>query len=120
MYIANLDGATDPTISVDVDDQSGSGTSLASDRFTAPLREGPYGLGNPIDFVPETLTFTALSDTVSISIGNQSFTGIMGIDNVSVVAVPEPKAAATLLLGVCGLGGGWVVRRRLRTKRAAV
>ncbi len=111
LYIANLDGATDPKISAVASADSGTGATLASALFTAPV-EGPYGNGT-IDFVQETLVFVPTTGTVSFSIGNQSLTGTMGIDNVSLAAVPEPTALATLLAGAAALGG-LLVRRRAR------
>ena len=109
VYIANLDGAPDPNVSVTVTNgTSGSGAVLASEVFTAPV-EGPYGDGT-IDFVPETLDFTTASTAITISIGNDSYTGVMGIDNVSLaLAVPEPSTWATVLggVGLLGLAVRW-------------
>ena len=110
--IANLDGATDPNMSaVASDGTTGSGTVLSQETVSAPKSEGPYGQGT-IDFVSETLTFTAASDSVTFSIGNQSKTGTMGLDNVSLAAVPEPTTTAAMLMGTAALAG--VVFRRRR------
>ncbi len=114
IYIANLDGAPDPNIGVTVEFNSTGdipigGSPDASATFTAPV-EGPYGATGIIDFVPETLTFTPTVDTIDININNQSNKGVMGIDNVSLVAVPEPGPAAAVLMGLAGLA--MVVRRR--------
>ncbi len=110
--IANLDGASDPKVLLTVEPNSTStGTPLASATFTAPV-EGPYGSGT-IDFVPETLIFTATSNVVSLNINNSSKTGVMGIDSVSLVAVPEPTTAAGMLLGAAGLVAV-LARRRLQ------
>ncbi len=109
-YIANLDGATDPKINASASEDSGSGTLLNSVTFTAPV-EGPYGSGT-IDFVPETMNFTALDGTVSFSFNNESKTGVMGLDNFSVAAVPEPTTLALML------GGRGVVGAAVRLRRA--
>ena len=111
--IANLDGATDPNISIVASDGTdGSGTVLGTEIVEAPVGIGPYGTGY-IDFVPETLDFTAASGSVTFSIGNQSKTGTMGIDNVSLAVVPEPTTVATALLGM-GTLAGILFRRRAR------
>ena len=113
VYIADLDGATDPNVSVvATDGTDGTGTILSQQTFEAPVSTGPYGQGT-IDFVPETLDFTAMSSNVTFSIGNQSKTGTMGIDNVSLAAVPEPSTTAAALLGVAALAGV-TIRRRAR------
>ena len=108
-YIANLDGATDPKVNASASEDSGTGTLLNSVTFTAPV-EGPYGNGT-IDFVQETMNFTALDGTVSFSFSNFSKTGVMGLDNFSVAAVPEPTALAMICGGV-GLAGAVACRRR--------
>ena len=110
IYIANLDGATDPKVSLSVEyNAAGTGNPAASATFTAPAG-GPYG-SSSINFVPETLTFTPTSDVIDFNINNQSKTGVMAIDNVSLVAaVPEPKPAVAVLMGVAGLA--MIVRRR--------
>ena len=70
MYIANLDGASDPNMSIVASDgTTGSGTVLGTKTVEAPVGTGPYGSGY-IDFVPETLTFTAASTGITFSIGN--------------------------------------------------
>ena len=107
-YIANLDGAHDPNIYATASEDSGSGTLLNGVTFTAPV-EGPYGNGT-IDFVQETMNFTALDSTVSFSFSNQSKQGVMGLDNFSVAAVPEPSAWA--LLGSSGALLAVLIRRR--------
>ncbi len=114
VYIADLDGAADPNASIVASDgTTGSGTVLGSETVEAPVSTGPYGTGT-IDFVPETLDFTAASSSVTFSIGNQSRTGTMGFDNVSLAAVvPEPTTAATALLGAATLTG-IMFRRRTR------
>ena len=118
IYIANLDGANDPNISLTVEyNATSTGNPAASATFSAPAGEGPYGNGT-IDFVPETLIFTPTSNTISFNIGNQSKTGTMGIDNVSLVAVPEPTTTAAALLGTAGLAV-LALRRRRRTNQAA-
>ena len=117
VYIADLDGATDPYINLTVSDGlDGEGTVLASQDFEAPVGTGPYGDGT-IDFVPETLDFTALTDGVTLSIGNDSLTGVMGVDNVSLAAVPEPTTVATLLLGTAAFGGLAVRRRKMAAQK---
>ncbi len=114
VYIANLDGATDPNISIVASNgTTGSGAVLGTEIVEAPVSTGPYGAGT-IDFVPETLDFTAASTSVTFSIGNQSRTGTMGIDNVSLAAVPEPTTTATALLGAAALAGA-LFRRRTRS-----
>ena len=111
VYIADLDGALDPNISIVASDgTSGSGTVLGTEIVEAPVGTGPYGTGY-IDFVPEILDFTAASSSVTFSIGNQSKTGTMGIDNVSLAAVPEPTTVATALLGAAALAGSLFRRR---------
>ena len=113
VYIANLDKAQDPNIGVTASDGlDGEGTILNSEEFEAPVGTGPYGIGY-IDFVPETLDFTAMSDGVTFSIGNMSRTGVMGIDNVSLTAVPEPSTTAAALFGAAALAGV-ASRRRAR------
>ena len=115
VYIADLDGAADPNASIVASDgTTGAGTVLGSETVEAPVGTGPYGTGT-IDFVPETLDFTAASDSVTFSIGNLSRTGTMGIDNVSLAAVPEPTTTATALLGVAALAS---VLFRRRTSQA--
>ncbi len=111
-YIANLDGAHDPSIYATASADSGSGTLLNGVTFTAPV-EGPYGSGT-IDFVKETMDFTASDSTVSFSFSNQSKQGVMGLDNFSVAAVPEPSICAPMLAGA-GLLGAAIHRRRSRT-----
>ncbi len=111
-YIANLDGAHDPSIYASASEDSGTGTLLNSTTVTAPI-EGPYGTGT-IDFVKETLDFTSLDSTVSFSFSNQSKQGVMGLDNFSVAAVPEPSTCALMLAGV-GLLGTAAYRRLSRT-----
>ena len=112
LYIANLDGASDANISLSVEpNATGTGTPQASATFSAP-KEGPYGQGY-IDFVPETLTFTATSTVIDFNISNQSRTGVMGVDNVSIAAVPEPTTTAAMLLGTAALAGVVLRRRRV-------
>ena len=111
-YIANLDGAHDPNIYASASEDTGSGTLLNGVTFTAPV-EGPYGTGT-IDFVKETMDFTAADGTVSFSFNNQSKQGVMGLDNFSVAAVPEPTTLAMMGGGI-GLAG--VVARRRRARR---
>ncbi|WP_226895882.1 PEPxxWA-CTERM sorting domain-containing protein [Polymorphobacter sp. PAMC 29334] len=113
VHFANLDGASDGRISVVASDGlNGSGDILAQQIFTAPV-EGPYG-DDVIDFTSAVLEFTALSNSVTFSLGNQSLTGVMGIDAVSLSslgtgAVPEPGQWAMMLVGFALIGG---VRRR--------
>lgn len=116
VYWANLDGATDSKVSVVASDGGdGSGDILADGEFTGTT-EGPYGFGT-IDFEPVTIDFTAISDTITFSIGNQSRTGVEGIDNVSLTSlapqagVPEPATWAMLISGF-GLVGGSLRRSR--------
>lgn len=111
LYIANLDGATDPKIGLTIEpNATGTGTSQVSMIFTAPAG-GPAGDGT-INFVPESVTFTATSNVIDFNINNQSKTGVMGIDNVSLVAVPEPGPVAAVLMGTAGLATVVLRRRR--------
>lgn len=121
IYFANLDGAKDGRVSVVASDgATGSGPIIASNVFSAP-QEGPYGLG-VIDFIPAVLDFTAISNgSMTFSIGNNSLTGTMGIDNVSLAAlapagsVPEPTVWAMLISGFGVVGIGQRRRRRPMT-----
>ncbi len=113
MYIANLDGASDPKVSLGIEfNADGTGNPAYLQTFTTPV-EGPYGVGR-IDFVPETLVFTATDNVITFNISNQSKTGTMGIDNVSLSAVPEPTTTAASLLGAGALVGTVIRRRKQR------
>lgn len=121
VHFANLDGAKDAKISVVASDgATGSGAIIASSLFTAP-QEGPYGLG-VIDFIPAVLNFTAISTgSVTFSIGNSSFTGTMGVDNVSLATlapggVPEPTTWAMLIAGFGAIG---ICQRARRVRQTA-
>ncbi len=106
LYFANLDGATDPDLKITAFNETmGIDHVLASQTFVAPV-EGPHGQG-AIDFVPESLTFTADSDVVNVSLANDSYTGVLAVDNVSlslVSSAPEPSTWMLLVVGV-GLSG---------------
>lgn len=115
-YFANLDGASDAKMDVSATPGiDGFGLPIAEEIFTAPV-EGPYYDGT-IDFLPYTLTFTATSTDMFFAFNNMSFTGIEGLDNVSIAAiggaVPEPAAWA-MMIGGFGLAGAATRRRRAR------
>lgn len=103
---ADAGGLLPPALSLEVGDGlNGEGELLASQTFDA-TESGPYGRGE-IPFTKVALDFTALSDTVSFSIANQSYHSAIGIDNVSlreVSAAPEPATWALCLFGVGLIG----------------
>lgn len=88
-------------------DVGASGTSLATQQFTAPLGATNYWSG----WTGYSVSFVAggASTTLSFS-SNTSFD--VGIDNISLtaVAVPEPETYALMLAGLGVVG--WAARRR--------
>jgi hypothetical protein len=63
------------------------------------------------DWQTETLSFAATAATTTISLIGEAGFEYIGLDNVSVVPIPEPASTALLGAGLLGLG---VARRRKR------
>lgn len=63
-------------------------------------------------FTHESFTVVATGTTTNVEFSGSNRDGYLALDNVSVVAIPEPGALALLLAGVAGFG---VNRRRRRS-----
>lgn len=101
-YLLSFDLGSSPTYGVPDSIQATAGS--ASSIFTSTFTSGTN------NWQTEYLNFTATAATTTISLTGNTGSNYIGLDNVSVNAVPEPEEWAMMLLGLPLIG--WIVRRK--------